>query len=103
MKIDLTTLCKITEFKYITDMAAFRVSDTIDVKSEHPSCELCGEDFKNSANKVLDKNSHLFGHFREDIMKDLKNNKAVFSAIRRELGDSWKIPPVTESPSCKLF
>ena len=80
-----------TEFKYITDMAAFSVSDTIDVKLERPFCELCGEDFDKSVNKALDKKTHLMGHFREDIMKDYQNNNAVFYAMQRELGDSWKL------------
>ena len=63
------------EFKDITDLAALPVSDAIDVKLQHPFCELCGEEFKNSVNKARDKSSHLMGHFREDIMKDLPNFK----------------------------
>ena len=63
------------EFKDITDLAALHVADAIDVKLQHPYCELCGEEFKNSVNKARDKSVHLMGHFREEIMKDLPSSK----------------------------
>lgn len=66
---------KIVEFKDITDLAALPVADAIDVKLQHPYCELCGEEFKNSVNKARDKSVHLMGHFREEIMKDLPSSK----------------------------
>ena len=66
---------KVLEFKDITDLAALPVSDAIDVKLQHPYCELCGEEFKNSVNKARDKSVHLMGHFREDIVKDLPTQR----------------------------
>ena len=84
-------------------MAAFPVNDSIDLKLELPSCELCGEDFKTSANRANDKYIHLTGHFREDLMKDRLNPKTLFYAMRRELGDSWKIPTDPQPKKCTVF
>ena len=53
-----------TDLKDITDLAALPVNPTIDVKLSIPSCELCGEEFRNSVNKSRDKGVHLLGHFR---------------------------------------
>ena len=52
------------DFKDITDLAALPVHDSIDVKLQSPSCELCGEEFKNSTGKAKEKSIHLISHFR---------------------------------------
>ncbi len=117
------------EIHAITDLAALPVNDNIDVKLQHPFCELCGEEFKNSVNKARDKSAHLLGHFREDVCKDLPscrpykcpkctflgrdhfdlvrhyglNHKAVFIAMQNELGDTWNLGDLTlESNDCKI-
>ena len=38
--------------KDITDLAALPVNHTIDVRLNIPSCELCGEEFRNTANRA---------------------------------------------------
>ena len=64
-------------FKDITDLAALPVQDHIDVKLQIPSCELCGEEFKSSVSKARDKSIHLISHFKEEIMKELPQNRYV--------------------------
>ena len=62
------------DLKDITDLAALPVNPAVDVRLAIPSCELCGEEFRNSVNKSRDKGVHLLGHFREEV--------SVFSAPR---------------------
>ena len=66
-------------FKDITDLAALPVQDHIDVKLQIPSCELCGEEFKSSVSKARDKSIHLISHFKEEIMRELPQNRYVQS------------------------
>ncbi len=40
------------EFKEVMDLADLPVKSTVDVKCNFPSCELCGEEFTTSVNKV---------------------------------------------------
>ena len=63
------------EFKDLTDLAALPVHDRIDLKLNVSSCELCGEEFGASVNRVRDKGIHLLGHFREEILRDLPMQK----------------------------
>ena len=63
------------EFKDLTDLAALPVHDTLDLKSNASSCELCGEEFRSSVNKARDKGAHLLAHFKEDLIKDLPLQK----------------------------
>ena len=116
------------EYKNITDLAALPVYDNIDVKCATANCELCGEEFKTSANKSRDKANHLIGHFRQEVLKDLPiekpykcpkcafiakdlfelsrhhalNHKVVFIAMQKELGEtSWTLGSIEEN-DCKI-
>ena len=62
--------------KDITDLAALPVHSTIDVRLNIPSCELCGEEFRNTANRARDKGVHLLGHFRDQVMAGLGQQQA---------------------------
>ena len=115
------------EFKDITDLASLSVSNVVDVKCNVPSCELCGEEFTTSVNKVRDKGVHLLSHFRDLVLKQIPNkkpfncpkctfegrdvmdlsrhyglsHKVVFSLMKDELGFDWTLGE-TEAFDCKI-